>query len=124
MLCFVFPLADSDYSSFSLPLVFHPLSVSNQKVCRNLSLLEDNIFEGQESLSVLMEVSHPRVSIHIGQATVVIQDNDEVTLSFLTRATSVSEDVGHVEACVELQGSTEETITYNVSTLAHSAQGM
>lgn len=127
--CFVFSplfLADSDFASFSLPLVFHPLpgSLNNQRVCRNLSLLEDDIFEDQESLSVVMEVSHPRVSIHIGRATVFIQDNDEVSLSFLSPAATVPEDVGQVEACVELQGSTEVAVEYSVATLSASAQGM
>ena len=70
-----------------------------------------------------MEVSHPRVSIHIERATVFIQDNDEVSLSFLSPTATVSEDVGQVEACVELQGSTEVAIEYSVATQSASAQG-
>lgn len=71
----------------------------------------------------MMTVNHQRVSIHIDRATVLIKDNDEVTLSFTTHEMFVSEDAGHVEACVQLQGITEKTVVYDVLTLAQSAQG-
>lgn len=116
--------ADIDYNSFSLPLVFHPLPGNSQEICHNLTLLEDNIFEDTENLSVSMDVSHQRVSNHIVSATVVVRDNEEVTLSFTTREMSVLEDVGQVEACVELTGRTEKMIAYEVHTQPQSAKGM
>ena len=115
--------AGIDYTSLSLPLLFHPLPDNNQKICYNLTLLEDNIFEDPESLSVSMDVSHQRVSIHINRATVVIRDNEEVILSFTTREMSILEDVGQLEACVQLTGRTEKMITYEVYTQPQSAQG-
>ena len=70
-----------------------------------------------------MDVSHPGVSIHISQATVVIMDDDEVTLSLQSSMSVVSEDVGRVEVCVNLQGSTEKTIEYSVVASPGTAQG-
>lgn len=104
--------------------MFRPLPGNNQEICHNLTLLEDNVFEDAETLSVSMDVSHQRVSIHINRATVVVRDNEEVTLSFTTREMSVLENVGQMEACVELLGSTEKAITYDVHTQPQSAQGI
>ena len=70
-----------------------------------------------------MNVSHSGVSIHINRATVVIVDDDEVTLSLRSSANVVSEDIGQVEVCVDLEGSTEKTIEYNVVAQPGTAQG-
>ena len=70
-----------------------------------------------------MNVSHPGVSIHISRANVVIMDDDEVTLSLRSSASVVSEDIGRVEICVDLEGSTEKTIEYSVVTQPGTAQG-
>lgn len=71
-----------------------------------------------------MDINHPRVSIHIDRAAVSIMDNDELTLSFLVGEMSISEDMGEMEACVELQGSTAEEIMYTVRAQPGTAQGM
>ena len=95
-------------------------------MCGNLTLLDDGLLEDQESLTVTMTVNDQseRVSIHISQATVVIMDNDEVTLSLRSTSESiVPEDVGRVEVCVDLDGSTEKAIEYGVVALPGTAQG-
>ncbi len=100
-------------------------------MCRNLTLLDDSLLEDQESLTITMEVNHPGVSSHIARTTNIIVDDDEVTLSLRSSSSSaatvsdnvVSEDVGHVEVCVDLDGSTEKTIEYRVVALPATAQG-
>ena len=116
--------ADIDYESFSQSFLFHPLATINeQKVCHNLTLFDDNLLENQESLTITMDVNHPGVSIHINRATVVIMDNDEVTLSLRSSASAVLEDVGQVGICVDLEGSTEKTIEYSIVAQPGTAQG-
>ena len=98
-------------------------------MCHNLILLNDSLLEDQESLMVTMEVNHPGVSIHIQRATVLIIDDDEVALSFrLSSAMAqnvqvVSEDIGQVQVCVDLDGSTEKAIEYSVVAQPGTAQG-
>ena len=71
-----------------------------------------------------MDVSHTGVSIHINRATVVIVDNDEVTLSLRSSSSGVVlEDVGGVRVCVELEGSTEKAIEYSIVAQPGTAQG-
>ena len=116
--------AGADYESFSQSFLFRPLATINeQKVCHNLTLFDDSLLENQESLTITMEVSHPGVSIHINRATVIIMDDDEVTLSLRSSASVVSEDVGQVRVCVDLEGSTEKTIEYSIVTQPGTAQG-
>lgn len=74
-----------------------------------------------------MDVSHTGVSIHINRATVIIVDNDEVTLSLRSSSSLssgiVPEDVGGVRVCVELGGSTEKAIEYSIVAQPGTAQG-
>ena len=98
-------------------------------MCHNLTLLDDNLLEDQESLTITMQVNHPGVSIHIQRTSVIIVDDDEVTLSFRSSSATaqdiriVSEDVGHVQVCVDLDGSTEKAIEYSIVAQPGTAQG-
>ena len=120
----------ADYESFSESFQFHPLAAINeQRVCHNLTIFNDSLLEDQESLTITMQVNHPGVSIHIQRTTVIIVDDDEVTLSFRSSSATaqdvriVSEDVEYVKVCVDLDGSTEKAIEYSVIAQPGTAQG-
>ena len=116
--------ADIDYETFSHSFTFQPLASNEQKICQNLTLLDDTLLEDEESLTVTMDVNHHGVSIHINQANVIIIDDDEVTLSLRSSRSVVPEDVGQVSVCVDLEGSTEKTVEYNIVLQPGTAQGM
>lgn len=84
-----------------------------QEICTNISVIDDDIFEDEESFSISLRVDID-ASIHIRQTTITIQDNDQVSLSLTTNMMTVAEDVGVMEVCVELTGQTEKETPYQL----------
>ena len=80
----------------------------------NVSLVDDSVFEDDESFVVSLHVEHSAVSIHIRETTVTIEDNDQVTVSFLANETSIPESIGVWQLCVQLTGQTERSVPYQV----------
>ena len=88
-----------------------------QEMCVNISVVEDSVFEGEESFRVSLRSAHSAVVVLTGESIITIQDNDQVTLSLDVEEAAVSEGVGVWEACVLLSGSTEKTIPYQLQLL-------
>jgi hypothetical protein len=109
------PTAGADYGSVSTTLTFSMADSMVQEMCVNVSVVDDSIFEGDESFSVLLRIVHAAVSIHINQSMVTIVDNDHVTLSLEASGATVPENAGVWEACVLLSGSSERNIGYNIT---------
>lgn len=84
-----------------------------QEICTNISVIDDDTFEDEESFSISLRVDI-NASIHIRQTTITIQDNDQVSLSLTTNMMTVAEDVGVMEVCVELTGQTEKETPYQL----------
>ena len=108
------PTANADYQSISTTLTFNMADSMVQEMCVNVSLVDDSIFEDDESFVVSLHVEHSAVSIHIQETTVTIEDNDQVTVSFLANETSIPESIGVWQLCVQLTGQTERSVPYQV----------
>ena len=86
-----------------------------QEICVNVSVVDDSSFEDAEQFSVSLRVSQAvrsAVSVHIGQTTITILDDDQVSIALTAQNRTLPESVGVVEACVQLTGQTEKTIPY------------
>lgn len=81
----------------------------------NISVVDDFIFEDEESFVISLEVEHSSgVSVHIRQTTVTILDNDQVLISLTANQTTLAEDAGALDLCVHLTGQTEKNVTYQI----------
>ena len=91
-----------------------PAETNEQLICVNFSLIDDSIFEDNETFLVSMRVHHSAVSIHIRETTITILDDDHVTLAFTISEDTVAENVGVYDVCVQLSGPTAKVIPYQL----------
>ena len=89
-----------------------------QEACIDALVVDDTIFENDESFKIVLVVEHSAVSIHIGEMLVTIMDDDHVTLSLTTSQATLPEDVGNWEVCVELADHTERDVAYQLDITA------
>lgn len=106
--------AGADFRPLSHILTFNPAQAEMQELCAEVSVLDDQVFEEDESFLVSLQVDHSGVSKDIQQTTVTVLDNDLVTIGLTTNQTSVPESVGVVSLCVRLTGLTERNVSYNM----------
>ncbi len=110
----MYPPADSDYQSISTTLTFSPELAIEQEICFNVTVMDDSIFEDDESFLLLLRVEHAAVSIHIHRTNISILDDDYVTLTMATNETVQVESAGGYDVCVELSGPIEKTVPYQL----------
>ena len=99
-------------------LTFVPSPDMLQDICIDVSVADDSLFEDVETFTISLGVSEDTrraVSIHIGEATIAIVDNDQVSLSLTAESMTLAESTGTFEVCVQLSGQTEKTIPYQLS---------
>lgn len=89
-----------------------------QEICIDASIVDDSIFENDESFKILLLVDHSAVSVHIGETMVTILDDDHVTLTLAASQTTLPEDIGEWELCVVLAGQTERDVSYQLDITA------
>ena len=107
-----------DYTPVLSTLTFVPSPDVSQVICIDVSVVDDSTFEDAETFTISLEVSEEvrsAVSIHIGEATIAIVDDDQVTLSLAAESRNLAESAGTFEVCVMLNGQTEKTIPYELS---------
>ena len=75
-------IAVADFTFSSDALTIPP---TGQMQCSNVTILDDAILEGTETLTLQLSTSSPRVEIANSTATVIIQDDDSKLRSKLGR---------------------------------------
>lgn len=91
--------------------------------CAEFEIMNDDIYESVETFTIALNVTQQAVSIHIGNSTVSIHDNDHVNVSFQNAVYSVVEGEGSVGVCMELIGRTERNVPVVIRTTSLTAQG-
>ena len=69
-------VAGSDYEQISAPLTFPTGSVAGDMQCVNISIVDDFLFEGDETFTVSLTVTTPGVMEGNTSTTVTIRDDD------------------------------------------------
>lgn len=106
--------ADADYTPISTTLTFTSSESDEQEICTDASIVDDSIFEYDESFEIVLVVDHSAVSVHIGETMVTILDDDHVTLSLAASQTTLPESMEEWEMCVQLAGQTERDVSYQL----------
>ncbi len=68
--------ASSDYAIISSVLIFISGSTDNATRCVDISILEDNALEGNQTFTVVVATSDPDVMFQTSMTSVTITDND------------------------------------------------
>ena len=100
---------------------FQPEEVSEQLRCIDVSVIDDATFEETEQFFIIIEVDDVAVSLHVKRMSVLIHDDDRVTLTLKTPQDTVLEGEENVTVCVQLSGRTEKIVLYNLE--AQSVEG-
>lgn len=95
-------LANTDYSQIAgVPLIF---TETDRIQCFGIPILEDATVELDENFSVLFNTSNPAVSLMPCSASVLIRDNDVVTISWNPTSYEVVEGDSAVNVCAQIIG--------------------
>ena len=95
-------IADNDYSQVAgIPLAF--LGTSGM-LCANIPILDDTIVELDEIFSALLSTSNPAVNLIRDSASVLILDNDMVTISWSPASYDIIEDGNAARICAQITG--------------------
>ncbi len=65
-------LAGSDYTNVSIEAIFTTGSIR----CVDISILDDNALEGDQTFTVILSTSDPNVLLGNDVAIIIIRDND------------------------------------------------
>lgn len=106
--------APGDYNE----LIYHmTLSHSDGvRKCINITIIDDELVEDTEIFSLTLASEDNAVSLIPDRLTVMILDNDKVTLTLQQTNYTVNESVGQLELNVELKGTLERNITVSLET--------
>ena len=105
LLAILIIISGVDYSSTSVDLTFNPVSTDSTS-CETIQLLLDTDIEEGERFFVEISSTDENVNILSQSASVVIQDESTVDITFTSDVYPVREDDGIVEVCAELGGGT------------------
>ena len=72
--------APSDYTTFAEMLTFTPM---DSRFCYNMTVINDQLFEGQEDFTVTLSTSAPSVSVQPETAIIIITDDDRKYFLFI-----------------------------------------
>ena len=112
--------ANLDYVNTSVVIIYES---QHDTKCANITILDDTIYETVETFMITISVAHQAVSMHIGNATVSIHDNDHVTVGFNQDTYTVVEGEEPATVCIDLIGQTERNVPIVVRTTPLTAQG-
>ena len=116
--------AGDDYTPVSdIPLSF---TRASSVQCSNIFIQDDDIVELNETFSVLLTTSSSAVNLIRASATVIILDDDMVTIRWTTESNEVElvEDGTSAEVCAEIiEGEIARPVAVLYSTMDNTAQG-
>ena len=93
--------------------------------CAEIPLLDDSIFEDDESFVASLLGIGPEVIVVNGNVPVTLQDNDAATVQFVQPSYSTSEVGGSVTICAALSAATQiqRTVEATLATQPGTATG-
>ena len=119
-------LAGEDFSPGAHTIVFPPMDVGNQTICKTFTYLNDDVVEDTEQFFVNLTTIGPgnsSVDIVTNRARVLIVDSDSVSVDFQhSRYFATEGDEQNVLVCVELGAPVEKKFTVQFSATADTAQ--
>ena len=59
-----------------MPLAFPPQSVNGEQICANLTLVADNLVEGEENFMITLELKTSNEILRVGNAATVVSITD------------------------------------------------
>lgn len=112
-------LADLDY--VAIPETTYTIPAGQTCVAINIEILDDDVYEGDESFNV--ELSNPSANAEIVKAIaiVTIDDNESIPQISIEDKT-VNEDDGSISMTVSLSGKIAVPVTFNVNTIDGTAK--
>ena len=111
-----------DYRAPAVELTFAVSSESQQRVCAEVSVVDDDRVEDVETFHLEISTRTPRIRLSHSTATVRIEDDDVVSVAMTTPELSVEEGE-EVRVCVTRSGVIEKTVTVDLSLESRTAQG-
>ena len=101
--------APGDYTSVELTTSFDP-SHGHRK-CLQLEIVDDWRLEDSEVLSLSLTLTDPSIFLGLVQTSVMILDNDRVTVGLQPTHYTIEESVQQIEVTVELLGDIERDVS-------------
>lgn len=108
---------------FDLPSRHLTLDGASDHVCTSFTAIDDSSIEAEEAFTLTLSTNDPAILFNRTSVTVVIEDNDQVTVGMMRESYEVAEEDGTVEVCVQLSGTTEKDIVVNIFTEDGTALG-
>lgn len=95
-----------------------------RRQCIQVPILEDEVSENDEIFEVLLSSEDPAVASDPPMTSVIITDEDRVTVSLEMESYSTSEDEGFIEVCANITaGGLERQVMVNLATTDDTAEG-
>ena len=102
----------NELNDYSKLLLIVPFSQSDgDRLCINVTIIDDLILEHDESFTLLLTSTDSAVSVKLNVTTMTILDDDAVTLALQPMQLTVTESSQQVEITVVLRGSLEREVT-------------
>ena len=100
-------------------------NLTTQTKCVEIALLDDEILEDVEYFGVNLTTGVESVEVYIGMMSVMVTDNDYLTVGFKDLEYEVGEEDGVVRVCVEARGEMDRMapVRVMVNTTAGTATG-
>lgn len=114
-------IATTDYSQIAgIPLTF---TGTSRMQCPSIPILDDTIVELDETFSVLLSTSNLAVNLIRDSASVLIRDNDMVTISWNPASYDITEDGSAARVCVQItEGEIDREVIVSYSTTDGTAE--
>lgn len=91
--------------------------------CTTISILDDDIIETNETFSLRLSATNTAIDIVQNSATVIIIDDDTVTIGWSSPSYDVNENATLATVCIEInQGEIARPVVVYYSTVDGSAQ--
>lgn len=117
--------ADLDFEAVPHPLVLEkeaPTS-NTSHTCTSFVAIDDSSVEAEETFQLTLSSDDPAVVLERSSVTVVIEDNDQVTVGMVKESYEVAEEGRAIEVCARLNGTTEKEIVVAMFTESSTALG-
>ena len=109
-------VAGSDYESVSSSLMFPAGSINGSTQCINITILDGEVFEAEENLTVTLTVMTPRVMVENAQTAITIFDDEGYITISLPTMVNVTEGDGTVEVCATISLASDVRINITLAT--------
>ncbi len=118
---FFYCIANVDYSEIAgVPLT---ITGTSRIQCSSIPIINDTIVELDETFSALISTSNPSVNLIRDSASVLIRDNDMVTIGWSSASYQVVEDGSAATVCAQVtEGEIDRQVIVSYSTRDGTAE--